>query len=189
MEEVWKDIEGYEGLYQVSNMGRVRSLDREVKHIYGKQLKKGKILVLCNNRKGYKHVNLCKCGKINTHEVHRLVAKAFIPNPEKLRCINHRDENPENNRVDNLEWCTNKYNSNYGTIKNRLSEKHTNGKNSKPVLQYTLDYEFVREWPSTKEVQRELGFDSSSIARCCRKARYYNTAYGSIWMYKEKGAA
>ena len=110
IEEIWKDIEGYEGKYQVSNMGRVRS------HCYGewKILKQN----IASNRTARVHLG----GPNNTVNVHRLVAQAFIPNPDNLPQINHKDENRSNNCVDNLEWCDNTYNLNYGTRNKRASE-------------------------------------------------------------------
>jgi carboxypeptidase C (cathepsin A) len=153
MEEIWKDIEGYEGLYQVSKMGRVQ---------------------LYKNNKGYKHF-----------QIHRLVAMAFIPNPDNLPQINHKDENKANNRVDNLEWCTRKYNHNYGTINIRISQKQLNHKNkSKIVLQYSLDGTFIKEWKSTMDVQRNLGFAHTHISECCRGEQAYG--YGYLWKYKKE---
>lgn len=114
MNEVWKDVKGYEGLYQVSNMGNVKSMNRFVKansnHKY--QHIKERLLKLNGGRK-YTHVILCKNGTTKGYLVHRLVAEAFIPNPDNLPIINHKDENPSNNCVDNLEWCTYKYNNEY----------------------------------------------------------------------------
>lgn len=125
--EVWKDIQGYEGLYQVSNLGRVRSLERITKRFNGFKIceyKDGnKILKLSKNNKGYLTIGLCKDGKEKKCKVHRLVAQAFIPNLYGLPQINHKDENKENNIVSNLEWCNNKYNSSYGTRGKRISEK------------------------------------------------------------------
>ena len=118
-EEIWKDIIGYEGLYQVSSYGRVRSLDRyDSRNCFRKK----RILKLCANRLGYLKVGLWSNGKVKHHLVHRLVAEAFIPNPNNLPIINHIDENPSNNNVDNLEWCTAKYNMNYGTIRERQKD-------------------------------------------------------------------
>ena len=119
MEEEWRPIKDYEGLYEVSNMGRVKSLKRH--DTLGRE-KEEKILALANDRLGYKMVSLCKDGKRTMYKVHRLVAIAFIPNPDNLPIINHKDENKSNNNVCNLEWCTYKYNSNYGTNPQRLSE-------------------------------------------------------------------
>ena len=164
--EEWKDIDEYEGLYQVSNLGRVKSLK------FGKEriLKPDTIL------NGYLRVQLWKNSKGIRYLVHRLVAQAFIDNPDKLPMINHKDENPSNNCVDNLEWCTHKYNINYGTCIQRMSEKI-----SKTVYQYTMDGEIVAEYPSTMEVERQLGYAQSHISQCCNGKR--KTANGFIWRY------
>lgn len=115
MDEIWKDIEGYKGLYQVSNTGQVRSLN----YLHTGEVKP---LKQDTNKKGYKLVSLSKNGKKKKYLVHRLVAIAFIPNPNDLPIINHKDENPSNNNVNNLEWCTSEYNNNYGTRTKRASE-------------------------------------------------------------------
>lgn len=170
--EVWKDVVGYEGLYQVSNKGRVKSL------WFGKEriLRPGKL------KKGYLMVCLCKNREKKWCLVHRLVGQAFLSNPHNLPEINHRDENKENNSVQNLEWCSVKYNNSFGTRLQRVSEKHTNGKDSKPVFQYTLDGEFVKEWKSGHDVQRNLGFNNASISRCCLGKQ--KSAYKFVWKYK-----
>ena len=122
-EEIWRPIVGYEGLYEVSNTGQVKSFDRYVKYSNGRiHLHKGKVLSPIKDRDGYLQVNLCYSGRINSIKVHRLVAQAFIPNPDNLPQVNHRDEDKSNNRVDNLEWCTAKYNNNYGTRKDKVRE-------------------------------------------------------------------
>ena len=122
-EEIWRPIVGYEGLYEVSNTGRVRSLDRYVKCDYEKyRLHKGKVLSPGKDKDGYLSVVLSCNGKHKKIAVHRLVAQAFIPNPDDLPIINHKDEDKTNNRVDNLEWCTVKYNMNYGTRNIRIRE-------------------------------------------------------------------
>lgn len=116
MDEIWKDISGYEGLYQVSNLGNIKSFN------YGGH---GKIKLLkLENFKGYKRVVLSKNGKTKRYFVHRLVAMTFIPNPDDLPIVNHKDENKTNNNVNNLEWCTHEYNVNYGTRNERTSESH-----------------------------------------------------------------
>ena len=117
MEEIWKDIKGYEGLYQVSNLGRVKSL----KNSSGKSRERIKTLRVSN--RGYYLVNLCKNRYYETKSVHRLVAEAFIPNPENLPVINHKDENQLNNNFDNLEWCSQKYNLNYSAKRKKEREK------------------------------------------------------------------
>lgn len=134
--EKWKDIVDYEGLYEVSSFGRVRSLDR-----YDNRncFRKGHILKQNNNGRGYMSVYLCLNGKIKTYKVHRLVAQAFIPNPDNLPQVNHKDEDKTNNSVENLEWCDNKYNNNYGTKIER--QRNTNIKNG---LWYT-DYSYLHK--------------------------------------------
>lgn len=115
-QEVWKDIDEYKGLYQISNLGRVKSL----KKYAGKSLREEKILKTYKDKDGYIKVILCKNNKTRFLSIHRLLAEAFIPNPENLPQINHKDENKENNDIDNLEWCTCKYNINYGSRNERM---------------------------------------------------------------------
>ena len=126
--EIWKDIEGYEGLYQVSNKGRIKSLNRIDSR--GHKVNE-KILSSKPNNKGYLRVHLYKNGKRKPFSVHRLVAIAFIPNPNNLLEVNHKDENKENNTVDNLEWCDRKYNANYGGRNERASVSNKGKKHKK----------------------------------------------------------
>ncbi len=169
MSEIWIPIKGYEGLYEVSSYGRVRSLSY-------RRTGQTRVLNLEKNHFGYILVKLHKNGKGKTYQVHRLVASAFIPNWFEDEQVNHRDENKENNRVENLEWCSSKYNNNYGTARKRMVEKQ-----SKTVLQLTKTGELIREWPSTMEAGRN-GFDNSSVAKCCNgKLKHYK---GYIWKYK-----
>lgn len=121
MEEIYRDIRGYEGMYQCSNLGNIKALRRE--YIAGNgshRWTEEKILKQCVNRGGYLQVQLHNNGKLTTHRVHRIIAETFIPNPDNLPQVNHKDENRQNNAIDNLEWCDNKYNCNYGSYK----EKH-----------------------------------------------------------------
>ena len=113
MSELWKCIVGYGGDYEISNYGNVRTKRR--KGSAGGELKQK------TDKKGYRYVNLCKDGKYKRYLVHRLVADAFIENPNRYPCVNHKDERKENNHVDNLEWCSYKYNNNYGTARARAS--------------------------------------------------------------------
>lgn len=175
--EIWKPKKDYEGLYEVSNFGRVKSLGNG-----NSNNSKERLLKQYTTRNGYLHVYLSKNGKRKFFLVHRLVAETFLPNPNNLPEVNHKDENKENNRVDNLEWCTREYNNNHGTRNQRVAKANTNGKCSKKVLQFTLDGEFIREWSSTAECGRN-GYAFSNVAACCRGEHKY--VYGYIWKYKE----
>ena len=178
MDEIWKDIKDYEGLYQVSNWGRVKSFDTYKKGKNGSiRFYKGKILKLKTNKDGYSQIGLWKNGKRKYFLVHRLVAEAFISNTDNLPCVNHKDENKQNNVVSNLEWCSAQYNNTYGTRIERVALKK-----KKPVLQYTLDGAFVREWASAKQSEREDGFDSTNICKCCQGK--IKTHKDFIWKYK-----
>lgn len=172
--EYWKPVLGYEGLYEVSNWGRVKSMNYN-------HTGKERIMKLVPNKAGYLYVVLYKNGKVKTFRVHRLVAEAFLPNPDNLPEVNHKDENKLNNNVNNLEWCSAKYNSNFGTRNKRIIAKNTNGKRSKKVYQYTLDGQFVREWKSTAECGRN-GFNQGAVAACCRGE--LKTHKGFIFKYK-----
>ena len=168
MEEIWCPIKGYEGLYEVSDQGRVKSLKYDKERI----LKPGR------DSGGYLRVNLYKNREKKKCLVHRLVAKTFIPNPDNLPQVNHKDENPSNNSVQNLEWCYPKYNANYGTRTQRQSEKL-----SKSVLQYEKSGAFVREWKSMRDVQRNLNYNQGNISHCCNGK--YKSAYNFIWKFKD----
>ena len=169
MEEIWKDIKGYEGKYQVSNYGIVKSLNY-------RRTGKEQLLKPALQTTGYFSVMLCK--PLKRFQIHRLVAEAFIPNPDNLPQVNHKDEDKTNNHADNLEWCTNKYNSNYGTRVKRICESL-----SKKVYQYTLDGELVKEWKSTKECGRN-GFNQQSIVKCCKGGYFHNNKWVNITQHK-----
>lgn len=174
--EIWIPIKGYEGLYEVSSYGRVRSLGNGNSN-------NSKIRVL-NSQKcktGYLYVTLTKNGNSKKHKVHRLVAIAFLPNWFDDQEVNHIDEDKTNNQIDNLEWCDRKYNCNHGTRNDRMIKKLTNGPCSKPVLQFTKTGELVREWASARETGRN-GFDQGHISACCRGES--KTHKGYIWKYK-----
>ena len=186
--ETWKPVVGYEGLYEVSDFGEVRSLGRWVNtRGGGKRFLKGKVLRPQKNIWGYLFVTLYKEGKSKMHTVHRLVATAFIPNPDNLPEINHKDEDKTSNVATNLEYCDRKYNHNYGTVNQRISAAQRNDPNrSKKLVQLTLDYVFVKEWPSTAECERN-GFSSSAVSACCRNKYWLqkNVHKGFRWMYAE----
>jgi hypothetical protein len=170
MTEVWKAIPGFEGCYEVSNLGRVRSLKRNT-------TSGGLIKTFIN--KGYVYAHLSRNGKHYNCKVHRAVASAFIDNPFNKPEVNHIDENKENNRVDNLEWVTTKENYNHGTRIERIAQK-----NRRPVVQMTLDGDVVRIWESSVAVEKETGMRSSNIRSVC--CGIVKTAYGYKWKHTEE---
>ena len=157
---VWKDIPGYEGLYLASNNGDIYSVKRG---IILKQRNKGK----------YKRVNLCKDGVVNTHSVHRLVAMAHIPNPHNLPMINHKDENPANNCVDNLEWCDAYYNNNYGTMPQRVSETL-----SIPVIKVdNKTREIIECYASGIDAANKNNLTPQAISQSIHRRKHYGDYY------------
>ena len=174
--EIWKDIKGFEGLYQASNLGRIKSLKRP----YGL---KEKILKPQINDSGYYRVELWKQSIRKYYRVHRLVWEAFNGSiPEGLQ-VNHINEIKTDNRLENLNLMTCKENNNYGTHNERVAKKMTNGKLSKVVLQFTLEDILIKEYPSAHQVERDTGFDNSHISACCNGK--YKQMYGFKWKYKE----
>lgn len=167
--EVWKYIKGYEGLYQVSNLGKIKSLGNN-------KFKKEKILKTCKNRYGYVLVPLNLNANKKFKSVHRLVAQAFISNPNNLPEVNHKDETRDNNNVSNLGWCDRKYNLDYGTGNKRRSEKL-----SQKVYQYNLKKELIKVWDSTIQC-KEKGYSIGNISLCCNGKR--NKHKNSIWSYR-----
>ena len=171
MIEIYKDIEGYAGLYQISNHGNVKSLNK----------RKGRMLKNTKDHFGYLRVNLYKDFKYKIHKVHRLVAQAFIPNPNNLTEINHKDEDKTNNKVDNLEWCTPKYNVNFGTAIQRRVENRDYKALATKLCKQVLCVETGKIYPSTMEVQRQFGFNNSGVsAVCLGKCKTYK---GYHWEY------
>lgn len=169
--EIWKDIAGYEGLYQVSSFGRVKSFNY-------RRTGKEQCLKPTPDKDGYLKVTLRKNGKGQQLFVHRLVAEAFIPNPNNLPEINHKDENPENNCVSNLEWISHKDNIKYGTRNERVAKKLRNRKDqSKPVL----CVESGKIYTSQREAARQTGAYQTSITQCCRGK--LKTTKGYHWRY------
>ena len=171
--EEWRSIPGLDASYEVSNYGRVRSVGGVVSCGLGRMRGyKSRILTPQVNNKGY--LRICMCGKYWL--IHKLVAQAFVPNPDNYPIVNHKDENRQNNCADNLEWCTYKYNSNYGTIKNKISEKMK----KKPIIQIYKNGT-TKIWHSLREIERVLGYSHANIAQCCKHK--YDTAYGCKWEY------
>lgn len=172
--EKWKAIEGYEGLYEVSSMGRIKSLSRIVKDNMGRDKHFPDRILVPSLSHGYPSVFLTKDFKHKRYSVHRLVAKAFIPNPYHFEIINHKDENKENNCVENLEWCSSLYNHIYGTCQIRKGEKLR-----KPVAQYTLDGVLVKVYQSAREAAFINSFHDGAIKNCCSNKQ--KTSYGFLW--------
>lgn len=176
--EIWKDIKDYEDYYQVSNMGRVRSLPRWIYYSDGrKYFYDGVLLKQKHDHSGYCQVELTINSKLKTCKVHRLVAEAFIPNPNNLPQINHKDEDKDNNCVDNLEWCDSDYNSKYGTKIERGHETliKTRGK---PVIFTKLSTGEKFIFPAINIGIKELDLDPRTVCRILKKEPYYKTIKG-----------
>lgn len=182
--EIWKDIDGYNGKYQISNEGNVRSFSRWKN---GGLLKFGK----CGNPGPYKTVQLVKTSRKDTKcfYVHRLVAQHFLDNPNNYNEVNHIDGNTLNNNVNNLEWCSRKQNAYHASMTGLLSNGHENERGekhprAKTVIQRDLNGNFVKEWGSVNQIMREAGYRASAIFCCCNKRPGYKTAFGYLWEYK-----
>ena len=166
--EEWKPIPGYEGKYEVSSYGRVKSYQLD---------SNGRILSPGNSGNGYKIVILCKDKKRKNYMIHRLVAEAFIPNPSKFPQVNHKDENKQNNYVENLEWCNSIYNNRYGTRLQKVAEKL-----GKSILQLDKQGNIIKEWPSISKASKCLSVSGRSHITDCLKGRC-KTALGYMWKY------
>ena len=174
--EIWKDIKGYESLYQISNTGKIKSLQRYVCSKNGsKQLIKEKIRKTSITTAGYEYVVLANKGKNKTLLVHRLVAETFLPNPFNLKCVNHKDENKHNNNINNLEWCTRKYNMNY----NKLPLKKY-----KKVLKFNKEGCLLCIYTSLKEAAELSNLSKSTISGYCNNL--HKDPNGYIWKYETK---
>ena len=159
--EIWKEIKNYENLYWVSNFGRVKSKNK----------------ILTPIKRTYLQVGLYKNGIEKTFYIHKLVAQAFIPNPNNYNCINHKDEDKYNNEVENLEWCTKSYNNNYGTRTQKTRKK---------VCQYDINNNFIKLWDGIRVASKELNIPSQQISQCCNRTKYRKTAGGYIWKYESE---
>lgn len=188
--EIWKDIDGYEGLYQVSNYGRIKSLEKILykKNRYGNYMEfkfKSKLLKPCvlNDDCGHLQVDLHK-DKTRKHKlVHVLVAEAFIPNPNGYTVVHHIDHDPTNNRVENLVWMNREEHD-------KLHASERAEKLRMAVYQYSLDGKLIAIYISLREAAKQLGFTPINISRCCNGGYYHygkwinsNTAYGYKWSY------
>lgn len=182
--EIWKDIAGYEGLYQVSNFGNVRSLNWRKRGIVQN-------LYLKKQNRGYRHVELTKDGVRKAHTIHRLVAETFIPNPNNYPVINHKDEDKTNNNAANLEWCTYQHNVKHSMLlhPDRSFGCHSGGNPNKgkpysrmdKVIQLSKDGLVLRVWDSLVSIKHEKGYNEWSIGECCRGQR--KSAYGFKWQF------
>lgn len=172
--EQWRDISDFEGLYQISSHGRINSLINQ--KVMKPRLKKN----------GYLQIGLYKKGEYKTFTLHRLVAMAFIPNPDMLPYVNHKDENKQNNNVENLEWCTPSYNLHCGSALDKLSKATRNRPNYKKgikkVFQYSLEGVFIAEYPSVNEASRQTGIKQGTISSNCLGTS--KSTHGYVFRYE-----
>jgi len=190
-QEIWKDIFGYEGLYQVSTYGRIRSCEKVIDYIrYGVKLKrkrKSEILKQGVNSDGYRTCILSKNGRPHPRLSHRYVAEAFIPNPLNKETVNHKDKNRANNHVDNLEWNTRKENSIHAWVGRKMNMEQQKRMVSlivKPVICFDLSGKFVKEYESIASAARNVNRTKESIGNAVRKVS--KTSAGYIWEFKNK---
>ena len=182
--EIWKPISGYEGFYEVSNLGRIRSLERIVECSDGRKRKiKDRTLKGSSYSGGYSGVTLHKDGCAKFVNIHRIVAEAFVPNPLEKEEVNHKDENPSNNHASNLEWVTHKENINYSTRTERARKAIVEAQ-GRAVRQLSRDGELVAEYESLSEACNATGTHVSNITKCAKGI--YKTAGGYIWKYKNE---
>jgi hypothetical protein len=173
MKETWKDIECYEGFYQVSNYGRVRSLTRTFARSDGKvKTFQERVLKQGTNPNGYRYVNLSMGSKTYSARVHKLVAQAFLINPKSLPCINHKDEDKQNNAVGNLEWCTYQYNNTYNNKQRCRMTK---------ILQLSKSGELIKAYESVAKAEIEVFGKRSNVSACC--SGRINSCGGYVWKY------
>lgn len=166
MAEIWKDVVGYEGLYQVSDRGRIKSICSYVRLQNGELMKKKPHILKLQDRCGYKCVNLFKGGRSHTLNIHRLVAEAFLPNPHRYSVVNHKDENKSNNSLSNLEWCTHAYNLSYGTAQRRRAVSQ-----GKVVIQLDKNGAFIKRHLTLMDACRDTGINFQNISQCCNNKR------------------
>lgn len=199
-EEIWLPIEGYEGLYEVSNTQKVRSVDRIVKHPTGRCFLKARYRILQVSNKGYYYLNLYKNGKGKIHLLHRLIAQAFIPNPNGLPEVDHINGDRLDNRPENLRWTTRKGNMNNPVTKSRMSvyyhdnsfkekkmtKRILNKRKTAPkrVYQYSLSGMFLREYDTTISAEKETGIRKELITASCRN-KGKSQAKGFLWSYEK----
>lgn len=182
MKEIWKPIINYEEKYEISNLGNVKSLPKRNGHRLSKEM------ILKSNKRpnGYYVVCLSKDKKTKNYYIHRLVAQAFISNPQNYKEVNHKDGNKQNNNVDNLEWCSRKQNIDHA-LKNglRIMPKGEQVYNARKVYQYALDGKLIKIWKCVADIAREFNISASNIICCCLNKPKYKTSHGYIWKYEE----
>ena len=181
--EIWKDVKGYEGLYQVSNLGRIKSSKRKV-HAGRNRTRWQYERIMSNyrtNGNGYKIVGLNKEGKSKNKYIHRLVAETFLENPNNYKYINHKDENKANNCVSNLEFCTAQYNCTYNNLHKRNGLKNRNNKYSKKIYQLDDENNIINKFPSISEASRQLNVSYQAISDCLRGIQKHSAGYK--WEY------
>lgn len=182
--EIWKPVKGYEGFYEVSNLGRVKSLDRIVpsksktgtpctRKVKGRIMKNGK------DGHGYPHISLRKDRATKNAAVHRLAAEAFLPKVEGKEYVNHINSDYTNNCVENLEWCTSNENNIHAWKQgNRVAT------NAKPIAMFSLNGEHIKDFQSVAEASRNTGICETGIRNCCKNKPKHKTAGGYKWQYR-----
>lgn len=192
--EIWRPIKGFEGLYEVSNLGRIRSLERTVLRRDGTTIYVKQAILKKFIKFGYETLTLIRDKECHYKRVHQLVAEAFVPIPDELKplcgkktengyprvVVNHKDENKANNRVENLEWCTPKQNINYGTRSRRMAETQM-----KPILQLTKDGKLVARYSGLSEACRATGATMGNVSKCANHRYGFKTALGFRWEWEE----
>lgn len=196
MDEQWKDVAGYDNYYQVSSCGRIKSVERYVQDRFGMKAPyriPEKILKPKRSQTGYLFVHLSKNGHAHPQRIHRMVAEAFIPNPDRLPTVNHNNEDKTDNRVENLEWCTQAYNNEYGT---RTQRSQMSQKQRRPVTMYTKDGQPLRTFPTLIEAARYIVSEledqhvsmktvDNNIRAVCHHRSHRHLAYGYRWEFEE----
>ena len=180
--EVWKDVPNYEGIYKVSNFGRIKMVKRTLIDSLGKKINKKEHILKPRTGNRYYMIALYKNGKREDLLLHRLIAQTFIPNPENKPFVNHKDENCFNNCSDNLMWCTQKENMNWGTINERMSK---NSKSKRKVNQYDMDGNFIKQWDCMTDFYKSKGLKlKTGIIECCKGRRQSHMGYK--WKYADE---